>query len=98
MSTEQGKTLKKRNIDEDLSEFRKNASKTNEKQYLLVKLLKKIPKWMYSMMLGLIMVSAVSFFTSSLVVYFYDVQPSVRPCKIHFGLNELIFNIIFLFL
>lgn len=84
MSTEQGKTLKKRNIDEDLSEFRKNASKTNEKQYLLVKLLKKIPKWMYSMMLGLIMVSAVSFFTSSLVVYFYDVQPSVRPCKIFF--------------
>jgi len=89
MSTEQGKTIKKRNIDEDLSEFRKNEAKTNEKPFLLVKIFKKIPKWMYSMALGLFMVTCISFFTSSLVVYFYGVQPSVRPCTISALISKL---------
>ena len=68
-------------VAQGLIDFQKKGIKKDE-EYLITKFLRKIPLWIYAMCLGLVVLTAICFFISSMVIYYYGYQTAVRPCKL----------------
>ena len=66
-------------IEKEIHEFRKRAPKPRRWDCNWLSYMDQVPKWLWLTGLGLLIYAAMAFFISTMVVYFYSVQSTIRP-------------------